>query len=57
MAQGLRAPMRQIAVMRDSVSLALAGSVHYSWLLGLVTVVAMLWPRAKPAGEPLARTH
>ncbi len=29
--------------------LALAGSVHYSWLLGAITVVAMLWPRSSAA--------
>ncbi|HEY5850541.1 MAG TPA: Na+/H+ antiporter NhaC family protein [Lysobacter sp.] len=29
--------------------LALAGSVHYSWLLGGITVVAMLWPRRTTA--------
>ena len=46
-----------LAASLGSVSpLALAGSVHYSWLLGLVTVVAMLWPRAKPADELVART-
>ncbi|MGO4220895.1 Na+/H+ antiporter NhaC family protein [Lysobacter sp. TAF61] len=33
--------------------LALAGSVHYSWLLGAITVIAMLWPQRKAAGEPL----
>ncbi|UNK50442.1 Na+/H+ antiporter NhaC family protein [Lysobacter sp. S4-A87] len=27
--------------------LALAGSVHYSWLLGAITVIAMLWPVRK----------
>ncbi|MFC3815948.1 Na+/H+ antiporter NhaC family protein [Lysobacter sp. GCM10012299] len=27
--------------------LALAGSVHYSWLLGAITVIAMLWPARK----------
>ncbi len=44
-----------LAASLGSVSpLALAGSVHYSWLLGLVTVVAMLWPRAKSA-DALAR--
>jgi Na+/H+ antiporter NhaC len=25
--------------------LAVAGSVHYSWLLGGITLLAMLWPR------------
>lgn len=29
--------------------LALAGSVHYSWLLGAITIVAMLWPVRKAA--------
>lgn len=27
--------------------LALAGNVHYSWLLGTITIVAMLWPARK----------
>lgn len=32
--------------------IALAGSVHYSWLLGAVTVVAMLWPTRQPKLQP-----
>lgn len=28
--------------------LALAGNVHYSWLLGAVAVLAMLWPSRRP---------
>ncbi len=33
--------------------LALAGSVHYSWLLGAITVIAMLWPRREKAPAQL----
>ncbi|MFD0738678.1 Na+/H+ antiporter NhaC family protein [Lysobacter koreensis] len=32
--------------------IALAGSVHYSWLLGAVAVLAMLWPTARPQLQP-----
>ena len=32
--------------------IALAGNVHYSWLLGAVTVVAMLWPTRQPKLQP-----
>jgi Na+/H+ antiporter NhaC len=32
--------------------LALAGSVHYSWLLGGITLVAMLWPARSPKLQP-----
>jgi len=35
--------------------LQLVGNVHYSWLLGAVTIVAMLWPSRKAkAGEAVA---
>ena len=35
--------------------LALAGSVHYSWLLGAITIVAMLWSSRKRAPQVQAR--
>ncbi|MEG3791626.1 Na+/H+ antiporter NhaC family protein [Lysobacter sp. CCNWLW3] len=35
--------------------LALAGSVHYSWLLGAITVLAMLWSSRRRAPQPLAQ--
>lgn len=35
--------------------LALAGSVHYSWLLGAITLAAMLWSSRKRAPQPLAQ--
>ncbi|UTA55903.1 Na+/H+ antiporter NhaC family protein [Lysobacter soli] len=31
--------------------LALAGHVHYSWLLGAITIAAMLWPPRKTAPQ------
>ncbi|MET3930934.1 Na+/H+ antiporter NhaC [Lysobacter sp. OAE881] len=31
--------------------LALAGHVHYSWLLGAITIAAMLWPSRKTAPQ------
>lgn len=38
-----------LAASLGSVSpLALAGSVYYSWVLGAITVVAMLWPIRRP---------
>ena len=36
--------------------LALAGKVHYAWLLGAVAVVAMLWPARKARMEPVSST-
>jgi len=30
---------------------ALAGSVHYAWVLGAITIVAMLWPSPERAGD------
>jgi len=42
-----------LAASLASVSpLALAGSVHYCWLLGLVTIGFMLWPGRGRAGKP-----
>ena len=39
-----------LAASLGSVSpLALTGSVHYSWLLGAITIAAMLWPARKAA--------
>ncbi|KRA72995.1 sodium:proton antiporter [Lysobacter sp. Root667] len=35
--------------------LALAGSVHYSWLLGAITLAAMLWSSRKRAPQLLAQ--
>lgn len=35
--------------------LALAGSVHYSWLLGAITIAAMLWSSRKRVPQPLAQ--
>lgn len=35
--------------------LALAGSVHYSWLLGGITILAMLWSSRRRASQPLAQ--
>ena len=32
--------------------LALAGNVHYSWLLGAITIGAMLWPVRRTATQP-----
>jgi Na+/H+ antiporter NhaC len=32
--------------------LALAGNVHYSWLLGAITIGAMLWPVRRTAPQP-----
>ncbi|MDI9239331.1 Na+/H+ antiporter NhaC family protein [Lysobacter sp. LF1] len=41
-----------LAASLGSVSpIALAGSVYYSWVLGAITLVAMLWPSRKP--EPV----
>lgn len=34
--------------------LQLVGNVHYSWLLGAVTIVAMLWPSRKAKAEEAA---
>lgn len=35
-------------------TLDLIGNVHYSWLLGAVTLVAMLWPTGKRIARPAA---
>ena len=35
-------------------TLALIGNVHYSWLLGAITIVAMLWPTRKSIAQPTA---
>jgi Na+/H+ antiporter NhaC len=44
-----------LAASLGSVSpLALAGSVHYSWLLGAITIGAMLWPSRKAVAAPTA---
>ena len=45
-----------LAASLGSVSpLALAGRVHYAWLLGAVAVVFMLWPAGKSRTEPVPR--
>lgn len=36
--------------------LAIAGKVHYAWLLGAVTIGFMLWPSRKRVREPLLDT-
>lgn len=42
-----------LAASLGSVSpIALAGSVHYSWLLGTAAVLAMLWPARQPKLQP-----
>jgi hypothetical protein len=44
-----------LAASLGSVSpLALAGKVHYAWLLGAVAVGAMLWPARKARMEPVS---
>jgi Na+/H+ antiporter NhaC len=46
-----------LAASLGSVSpLALAGKVHYAWLLGAVAVGVMLWPERKGRSEPVGST-